>query len=404
VEALPAPLRKSDLLEALSHADVLEDSSLRGKARSRLARGRLDIEGGILPTSEELDIAELIIEMVETRTQAKGDSLVQIRQDTTRAIYHARYGMQELCSREASERARRVLMVAAPLSLDAAKLAYAVQAHFGVCRQYDRVDEFDERGQSIVTPGRLYHWPFLVVRVSIRLNETAFVPALLRSLDAYLHQGLAQAYRRSNMPALEVIIRTLSALHVGAIAIVGLDSRHAARVQEFADFVQTLGNVADAGFGVVVFLASGLARPGTARDALDLLSVGRVHEIVPHADSDVELSQYYWGKLPTSAPMPDALLPLMQQVGGHRMAYPLMFCEINRRLHRQRSYNPEKLLDDLLEEACPALLKYVRLYAKAEVEFHESVRYADWLSYRVPVKPKAERQAQGVPKQAASGR
>jgi hypothetical protein len=105
VEALPAPLRKSDLLEALSHADVLEDSSLRGKARSRLARGRLDIEGGILPTSEELDIAELIIEMVETRTQAKGDSLVQIRQDTTRAIYHARYGMQELCSREASERA-----------------------------------------------------------------------------------------------------------------------------------------------------------------------------------------------------------------------------------------------------------------------------------------------------------
>jgi hypothetical protein len=41
------------------------------------------------------------------------------------------------------------------------------------------------------------------------------------------------------------------------------------------------------------------------------------------------------------------------------------------------------------------LLKYVRLYAKAEVEFHESVRYADWLSYRVPVKPKAERQAQG---------
>lgn len=388
VEALPASLGKRELHEALKQADALEDSTLRAQARSSLARTRLDIEGAFMPTPAELEIARLIEEMVETRTQAKGDTLVQVRQDTTRAIYHARFGMQELCSQDTAERTRRVLLVAAPISMEAHKLAFAIQRRYGVCRKYDRVDEFDDLGQPIVTPGRIHHWPFLVIRVSVRLHDGAFIPALLRSMDAFLHEGLMDEYRRSNMTALEIIIRTLSALHVGAIAIVGLDSRHARRLQEFADFYQTLGNIADAGFGVVVFLASGLLH-GRARDALDLLSVGKVQEIVPHATGDdARIAQFFWSKLPTNEPMPSDLPELIRTVKGHRIAFPLMFCEINRRLHRQRSYDPAKLTENLIEEACPRLKKYVDLYAKPEVEYHEAVRYFDWLSYRVPAKPK----------------
>lgn len=398
VEALPASLGNRALHEALMQADVLEDASLRAQARSSLARTRLDIEGAFMPTSEDLDIAQLIDEMVETQTQAKGDSLVQVRQDTTRAIYHARFGMQELCSQDTSERTRRVLLVAAPISMEAHKLAFAMQSRYGVCRQYDRVDEFDEHGHPIVTAGRIHHWPFLVIRVGVRLSDAAFVPALLRSIDAFLHEGLVDQYRRSNMTALEIIVRILSALHVGAIAIVGLDSRHAMRMEELADFYQTLGYIADAGFGVVAFLASGLLH-GRARDALDRLSIGKVQEILPHATpNDPLIAQFFWSKLPTREPMPSDLTELIRTMKGHRMAFPLMFCEINRRLHRQRSYDPSKLTKNLIKDACPELKKYVDLYAKPEMEYHEAVRYFDWLSYRVRFEPKPKQR--GVPKKS----
>ncbi|WP_019449324.1 hypothetical protein [Cupriavidus sp. BIS7] len=399
VEALPKSLGKQALYLRLAEADALEDSQRRAQARSSLARTRLDIEGAFLPTLEDIRIARLIDEMVETRTQAKGDSLVQIRQDTTRAIYHARFDMPELCSQDSAERTRRVLLVAAPHSMEAHRLAFAMQWHYGVCREYDRVDEFDERGRSITTTGHLHHWPFLVIRVAVRLNEQSFILALLRSIDAFLHKGLIDEYRRSSMPALEIILRTLSALHVGAIAIVGLDSRHASRMQELADFYQTLGYIADVGgIGVVAFLASGLLH-GRARNALDLLSVGKVQEIIPHPPGDDErIARFFWGKLPTSEPMPDDLPGLIREVLGHRLAFPLMFCEISRRLHRQRVYDPRRLTQGLIEASCPGLLPYVRLYAQDEVEYHEAVRYGDWLSPRTGVKDRPQPAQRGVPK------
>jgi hypothetical protein len=389
VEALPPSLGKSEFHARLKQADVLEDSDIRAKARSSLIRTRLDIEGAFLPTRAEIDVARLIAEMVEGRTQAKGDSLVQVRQDATRAVYHARLGMQELCSQETSGRTRRVLLVAAPHSMEAHRLAFAMQWHYGVCRQYDRVEEFDEQGRPNTTLGHIHHWPFLVIRVSVRLLDVHFITALLQSMDAFLHEGLLDAYRRSRMTALEIIIRTLSALHVGAIAIVGLNSRHAKRMPEMADFFQMLGSIADAGFGVAVFLASGLLR-GRARDALDLLSVEAIHEIVPHGLGEDELiAHFFWSKLPTPEPMPNNLPGLIREVQGHRMAFPLLFCEINRRLHRQRKYDPAKLTDGLIEASCPGLMKYVKLYAKAELELHEAIRYADWVSYRARVKPRS---------------
>ncbi|GJG94345.1 hypothetical protein [Cupriavidus pauculus] len=390
VRALPESLGKRELHARLKQADVLEDSTIRAQARSSLVRTELDIEGAFMPTRAEIDVARLIQEMVEVRTQAKGDSLVQVRQDATRAIYHARLGMQELCSQDQSVRTRRVLLVAAPLSMEAHKLAFAMQWHYGVCRRYERVDEFDEQGQPTTTTGRIHHWPFLVIRVSVRLNDVHFVAALLQSMDAFLHEGLLDAYRRSRMTALEIIIRTLSALHVSAIAIIGLNSRHAKNMQELADFFQTLGNLADAGFGVAVFLASGLLH-GRARDALDLLSVGAVQEIVPHGPGEDELiANLFWSKLPTVEPMPGNLPVLIRAVQGHRMAFPLMFFEINRRLHRQRLYDPNKLTDGLIEASCPRLMKYVKLYGKGELEYLEAVRYADWISYRARVKPRTK--------------
>jgi hypothetical protein len=96
--------------------------------------------------------------------------------------------------------------------------------------------------------------------------------------------------------------------------------------------------------------------------------------------------------------MPDDLPGLIREVQGHRLAFPLMFCEISRRLHRQRVHDPRRLTQDLIEAACPGLTKYVTLYQKDEVEYHEAVRYGDWLSYRTRIKPRNQPAQRAVPK------
>ncbi len=377
VKALPpAPASLATFVDRLGRAPCLPADPAQPVARTHKLGIESALQAVFLPTGEEVEIALHLLDEIEVQTQAKGNSLVQVNQNRARAVYRAQFDSAELLTQMPAAPDRRVWVVSAPQSMQAGKLAYALRSMLGHVIQHDNVLEYDRAGYLIETPVRILQVPLLIVPMPTESTEEAFCFAILGAIDKLLGSPLldleSKGHRR--VPAyLPNALQRLAQLHVGALAVVGMNSHHAS-VADFRRLATTLARIADDGIVVALFATSALSH-GPIGAILRGLTPQATLEVAGYDPQDYRaLAERYWAILDRTEVLPAQLEALVSKAHGQRLFLQLLFSELNRRLHdpRNRGRHPSTLVDEsMATTAWRGVIEYLALWNRPDFEADE---------------------------------
>lgn len=393
----PAPSRLSEFVHDFCRVDTrecLENPDPPVSRMTHMARIDEHILAAFFPTAEDIDVGLRVLAMVESTTFEKGRSLVEVNQNRALAIENAQLNMLELRPRRLEEPHKRVMVVTGPTSMMIHKVLYAARAYLGPIIRHDRIAELDTEGNCVDVPVRIFQVPLLLVQMPPLDSPSAFYFAVLQAIDQIANSQWVLWESRSRSRGgshIQLLIRALSTLHVGAIAVVGINSTHAYATW-LPQFLSAVAAIANSGIGVVLSTTSAVLHRKGMGSRLAMLSAEPPKEIVCYRPQHYqELAEHYWALLDRTEPRPTQLDHAIRAAKGQREWVKLIFCEMNRRLHGSRRSPMDKVVRESIDTACENLKPYLRLWRDEPLDYYEAAGARDWLPTGAIVKPKPQR-------------
>lgn len=390
----PAPNSLPEFVHDFCRVDTRERPGLRHSPMTHMERIDGDILAAFFPTAEDVDIGLRVLAMIESATFEKGRSLVEVNQSRALAIENAQLNMLQLRPERLEEPNKRVMIVSGPSSMMVHKVLYATRAYLGPLIRHDRIAELDTEGHCRDVPVRIFQAPLLVVRMPPLDSSTSFYFAVLEAIDEIAHSQWVLWESRSRSRGgshIKMLIQALHTLHVGAIAVVGMDSA-AVYSAYLPQFLSAVTAIANSGIAVVLSTTSALMRRKGMVSRLAMLSPEPPKEVVCYPpDYDCQLAEHYWALLDRTEAMPAQLEEVIRKAKGQREWVKLTFREMNRRLQAPSRPNMDRVVRDAIATACSNVESFLQLWRDEPLDYYEAAGAWDWLPIHVKVKPKPRR-------------
>ncbi|SOY70952.1 hypothetical protein [Cupriavidus taiwanensis] len=387
----PAPARLSEFVHDFCRVDTCERSDSPSSSLTHMARIDAEILGGFFPTGEDVDIGLRVLAMIESTTLEKGRSLVEINQNRALAIENAQLNMLELRPQRLGEPHKRVMVVTGPTSMMIHKVLYATRSYLGPLIRHDRIAELDTEGNCVDVPVRIFQAPLLLVEMPPLDSPSAFYFAVRQAIDQIAHSQWVLWESRSRSRGgshIQLLIRALSTLHVGAIAVVGINSTHAYS-SWLPHFLSAVAAIANSGIGVVLSTTPAVLHRKGMASRLAMMSPEPPTEIVCYQpDYYHPLAEHYWALLDRTEAMPEELDQVIRAAKGQREWVKLIFREINRRLHASRKPLMDQVVRDAIATACENVKPYLQLWRDEPLDYYEAAAARDWIPNHAEIKPK----------------
>ncbi|UBM09394.1 hypothetical protein [Cupriavidus metallidurans] len=366
-------------------------------ARSRNTRIEMAMQDAFFPTGHELAAGLRILAAIEMLTQTRGNDFVEVNQHAALASFNVLTQTYSLAQALRRSPAQCCMVICGPLSMLLEKLMYALRSILGPIHRHHDVVHPDGQDGMVAMPSDLVQIPLLVVKMPVRTTEGGLYFAVLEALSPFvardlLHkEGLSRRKLDSYVPTL---VRGLLALHVGAIAIVGMRKAHL-QAAHLPQFYLALEWLKASGIGVVICTAPGML----AQKRGDLSPLYCATEAATFVDSYddrdlANLAQHWYALLERDEPQPSCLVEAIDAVHAQREAIFMIFRELHQRLHVERM-SMAKATANIAADACAARKRQHELWDMDIVPYTDGHAYRDWLPFDTvieePPPPKTRR-------------